>query len=113
MTTPNTPIDGLINSLLTKTREGRVPWFATASTLEFSVAFSSSSVTIRSVPMHPIPDFILSIQNADGEEIESCTARFRHDPHYSLLEEMFGLARRKASAIDETIARIQAELTDV
>lgn len=113
MTNPGVGLDSLIESLLAKTRQGRVQWFATASPQAYSVAFSSSSVTIRKEPVTPIPDYILSIENADGEEIESCTVSWRTDPHYTSLEELFGGARRKATAVDETIAQINEELAEV
>ncbi|MYA49339.1 MAG: hypothetical protein F4045_07650 [Chloroflexi bacterium] len=113
MTTPGKGLDNLINSLLVKTREGRLPWFTTASPLSYSVAFSSSSVTIRRAGPTVFPDYVLSIQNDSGEEIETCTAFTRTDPRYSALEELFKYARRKATAVDETIAQIQEELAEV
>lgn len=113
MTNPNIELNGLIDSLLAKTRQGRVQWFATASPLTYGVAFSSSSVSIRSEKVATIPQYVLSIQNADGEEIESYRAGRLSDMHYPSLEELFMSARRRATGAEKTIARIQEELAKV
>ena len=113
MTTPSIELGGLINSLLAKSRESRVPWLATASALAYSVAFSSSAVTIRSDSSGIVPRYTLSIHNDEGEEIESFTSMMPGDNYYPSLEELFQLARRRATGAEKTIARIQEELAKV
>lgn len=113
MTSPGTELGTLINSLLAKTREGRVKWFSTASALAYSVAFSSSAVTIRSDSSAVLPRYTLSVQNSDGQDIESFTSMMPGDDCYPSLEELFQLARRKATGAEKTIAQIQEELAKV
>jgi hypothetical protein len=113
MTNPSTELGGLINSLLAKTRESRLPWCATASALAYSVAFSSSAVTIRSDSSGVLPRYTLSVHNDDGDEIESFTSMMPGDQYYPSLEELFQLARRRATGAEKTIARIQEELARV
>ncbi len=110
---PDEQIGGLINTLLEKTRNGRLEWVSTPLSSAYNVLIPTYSITIRRIGSGILPNYTLAILNSVGEEIESYTANPPQGLHYSSLEEIFNRARRKAMRADETIAQIQAELAKV
>lgn len=110
---PDKQLGTLIDTLLEKTRNGRLNWAATPLTNAYSVVFPMHSVTIRRIGSGILPDYALAILDSAGEEIDFLTATAAEGTRRSSLEELFSLARRKAMAADEAIAQIQAELAKV
>ena len=119
----NNTLRGLVESLLAKARKGRLNWFSAASSSAYAVAFPSSAVTIRGHANFGAPGaYTLTILNSGGEEVTSISTHDAPFPnattvvmaegetHAAMLEELFELAHRKATAAEETIARVQAEL---
>ena len=110
---PGENLGALINTLLDKTRNGRLEWASTPLSGAYSVSFPMHSVTIRRIGSGILPNYTLTILNSIGEEIESFTSMMPGDDYYPSMEETFNQARRKAMAADEAIAQIQAELAKV
>ncbi|MDE2838885.1 MAG: hypothetical protein OXL97_15465 [Chloroflexota bacterium] len=110
---PDKNLGALIDTLVDKTRNGRLEWSSTPLTSAYNVTFPVHSVTVRRIGSGILPNYALTIQNSLGEEIESFTSMIPGDSYYASLEELFNRARRKAMAADEAIAQIQAELAKV
>ena len=107
---PDQKFGELINTLLEKTRHGRLAWASTPVSGAYNVAFPQHSITVRRVGSRTLPQYSVTLLNSAREEIKSFSSTMPGDPYYPTLEEIFRYACRQAMAADEAIAQVQAEL---
>ena len=103
----------LTAALLDKTQAEKVIWEPTASENVYLANFSKYAVSVRLVPYdETIPDYVLSLLNEDGVDIETKTARRKGEENYEELEQLFNLARRSAYNVEEGIDTILEALEE-
>ena len=101
----------ILNNLLHKSRNGQVNWLSTADDKEFLVQFSSFSLSIRIWwdEFNSTAEIMVKLRDNSGNVLDTFSEG-EDGPGWSLLEELFGAARRKALRIDEAIGEIEKEL---
>jgi hypothetical protein len=116
----------LIHSLYKRTREGKVNWEVSSDRRAFKAEFGAFDVLIRVMPDPDYPDqpdFSLEIiDRGTGSMIESITnatlrpVMDRKTPEglnpYGVLDQIFGMARRKALKVDDVLQTILEQLEE-
>ena len=110
---PDQNFGELINTLLEKTRHGRLAWASTPVSGAYDVAFPQHSIIVRRIGSGTLPQYSVTLMNSVGEEIKSFTSTMPGDNYYPTLEKIFCCARRQATATDEAITQIQEALAKV
>jgi hypothetical protein len=113
----------LVHALYKRTRDGAVDWQDVGTVDMFDAAFGDFRLRIRLVydPDYPNePDYLLDVMNAHGGTIETISNislrplsdRLTNEGlnPYTVLRQIFDMARRKALNVDEAIESILGEL---
>jgi hypothetical protein len=99
----------LLKDLLAKTKAGKVEWRESPTGGKFYLAFSRFALEILSGGDEQAGYFVrVVLRNEDGVGIDEFDVY--GGPEYATLEELHGLAQRKARKIDEALAELKAEL---
>jgi Icc-related predicted phosphoesterase len=112
-------IANLVNQLIEKSREGKVPWEKTISDDMFQATFSQGfSLQIFTRPSRDDLDYVITILNESGETVEEFSDvdlsnwNFAGVSGYQTLKEIHTIARRTAMGAERAIDAIMADLQD-
>ena len=106
----------LVNSLIEHSRAGVVPWSAGSVPNQYSVLVGDALITIaasmvrsgRPTGFDRSPEVrrvVMRAVSGDGVEVDRVGAN-AGEAHYESLDALWGLARRKALRVDETLQKI-------
>jgi hypothetical protein len=94
----------LPETILTKTREGKLDWERLSSG-GFVARIANAALAVDRI--RNTGDITLRITNEEGLVVETFSSQDRPD---SLLEDLYELARRQALRVDETLSNIKRSL---
>lgn len=93
--------------LLDKTKAGKVVWESITAGDEYIAEFSKYGVSVSRVSIrNSVPEYVLSLVNEDGDDIETKRESQRSNGDYDKLEQLFNLARRAADNVEEGLDSI-------
>jgi len=106
----------LISKLRQKTSEAGIAWEQTSNDSEYQTVLGNHILRLREVYAEtPEPDYILRIQNEEGAILESVSDVQIHKDNpnfgaFSVMTELYSMARRSAMGIDKALDSILSEL---
>jgi hypothetical protein len=107
----------LVQRLHAKTAAGELQWDKTVSKNSFQTAFPSYvvRVSVNYTEDDEAPDYHVAVRDGAGTTIESVSDRDIHNvlpdsKAYSLMNELFTMARRKALGVNQAIESLLNEL---
>lgn len=109
----------LVNKIDKKTAAGDLSWEKTVSDQEFQANLASFVIRIRLEMQGPEPDYILTLVDKSGVELETISDvylsgllknTFSAETGFTLMERIFKSAKRKALGLDKIIDKLISEL---
>ena len=109
----------LLDRLVRLTGEAKVEWSRTADENSFLAAVAKFTVTISAEePTAHYPDYRLQIADQSGKMIEETLEQFQgytgdYSGSYLKLKELFEIARRRASHVEEALSEMLTSLEQI
>lgn len=107
----------LINLLIVKTKSGKAKWETTSARRTYQTYIDGNFITIYTrdntlleFGIDKEPEAVLAINGMDGEEIDSVKVYVTTSKDYSLLDELYNVAKRNALNLDQTITNLISSL---
>ena len=104
----------VVDKLVERTGQGRVPWKSSASKSTFVAAFGNLSVLISARTTGLNSEIKLSVLDEIGDEIDYVEFDgFSSDPQSTQIQLLYQLAKRKALGSDQRLGELMTRLGDV
>lgn len=105
----------LVTKLAKLTERGRITWEPTSVRDQYQVSFSDYSVLLSTTTTDLAEDIVVTVVNSEGEIIESVRDPelvdfFSPQTPYSVMAEMYGIARRQAMGVEGALDSILNDL---
>jgi hypothetical protein len=100
----------VLEKLLARTNEGRIPWKTTVDEKSFTASFGATSVVIEE--LIPFGRYAFRILDEAGREIESANTS-NLESNTDMFQDLFYEARRLARDTDNKLEALLAELDQV
>ena len=99
----------VMNKLLERSKLGEVDWNASEEEHTYVVRYSHASFSISSDEMEP-NYYCISAINEDAVTVDSLWFQDLDDDSYSIVEELYALAKRKSLNVDKVLDALLEEI---